>query len=102
MQPGQVELPPNLRAGPPVGQSHQRRDGHLHVHLNRPIARRSRRRNWSFPVGSAGFTEAEIWPLHPKEDVDLSKQRLDGLDAAESAAVALALQKDYAVLAPAG
>jgi O-antigen chain-terminating methyltransferase len=61
-----------------------------------------------FLVGSAGFTELETWALHPKEDVDLSGLTLEGVDAATSATVALALQKalfgpqDYAVLARAG
>ena len=46
-----------------------------------------------------------MWPLHPKEDVDLSGLALSGVDATASALVAGALQKalfgpqDYAVLA---
>ncbi|WP_214401137.1 methyltransferase domain-containing protein [Pseudonocardia lacus] len=58
-----------------------------------------------FLVGAVGFTDVEIVRLHPKEDLDLSGLRLDGISARASAAVALALQKglfgtqDYAVLA---
>jgi SAM-dependent methyltransferase len=58
-----------------------------------------------FLVLSVGFGETQVWPLHPKEDVDLSGLALPGVDEAASAAVAGALQKalfgpqDYAVLA---
>ncbi len=57
-----------------------------------------------FLVGAAGFTAVETVRLHPKEDLDLSGLRLDGVSPQASAAVALALQKalfgpqDYAVL----
>lgn len=58
-----------------------------------------------FLVRSAGFGETEVWPLHPKEEVDLSGLALPGVDEAASVALAGALQKalfgpqDYAVLA---
>ena len=58
-----------------------------------------------FLVAAAGFTDAEVWRLHPKEDVDLSGLALPGVDPAASALVAAALQRglfgpqDYAVLA---
>lgn len=61
-----------------------------------------------FLVGAVGFTDVEIVPLHPKDDVDLSGLRLDGIGPEATAAVALALQKglfgpqDFAVLATAG
>lgn len=61
-----------------------------------------------FLVGAAGFAQVETWALHPKEDLDLSGLMLQGVDAATSATVALALQKalfgpqDYAVLARVG
>ena len=57
-----------------------------------------------FLVRAAGFTGTEVWPLHPKEDVDLSGLALPGVDPAASALVAAALQRglfgpqDYAVL----
>ena len=58
-----------------------------------------------FLVRAVGFADVQVWPLHPKEDVDLSGLALPGVDPAGSAAVAGALQKglfgpqDYAVLA---
>jgi O-antigen chain-terminating methyltransferase len=58
-----------------------------------------------FLVRAVGFADVQVWPLHPKEDVDLSGLALPGVDPAASAAVAGALQKglfgpqDYAVLA---
>jgi SAM-dependent methyltransferase len=63
-----------------------------------------------FLVRASGFGGVEVWPLHPKEDLDLSGLRLDGVDAVATRTLAAALQKglfgpqDYAVLAevPAG
>jgi O-antigen chain-terminating methyltransferase len=53
---------------------------------------------------ASGFTDIRTWELHPKEDVDLSAMRLDGVAAADTAVLAAALQKglfgpqDYALL----
>jgi O-antigen chain-terminating methyltransferase len=61
-----------------------------------------------FLLRASGFVEVEVRPLHPKEDVDLSGLRLDGVPAADAAVLAAALQKglfgpqDYAVLATTG
>lgn len=61
-----------------------------------------------FLARASGFTGVETWALHPKEDLDLSGLRLDGVDPAAAATLAAALQKglfgpqDYAVLAEAG
>ena len=58
-----------------------------------------------FLVAACGFTDARTWELHPKEDVDLSGLRLDGVGARDTALLAAALQKglfgpqDYALLA---
>lgn len=57
-----------------------------------------------FLATAAGFTEVRTWELHPKEDVDLSGMRVDGVAAADTAVLAAALQKglfgpqDYALL----
>jgi O-antigen chain-terminating methyltransferase len=57
-----------------------------------------------FLAVESGFTDVRTWELHPKEDVDLSGMRLDGVDAADTAVLAAALQKglfgpqDYALL----
>ncbi len=57
-----------------------------------------------FLAAASGFTGIRTWELHPKEDVDLSGLRLDGVQAADTAALAAALQKglfgpqDYALL----
>lgn len=58
-----------------------------------------------FLARASGFTDVETWALHPKEDLDLSGLRLDGVAPAATATLAAALQKglfgpqDYAVLA---
>jgi SAM-dependent methyltransferase len=58
-----------------------------------------------FLAAASGFTDVRVWELHPKEDVDLSGLRLNGVGAAETALLAAALQKglfgpqDYALLA---
>jgi O-antigen chain-terminating methyltransferase len=58
-----------------------------------------------FLAAACGFTEIRTWELHPKEAVDLSGMRLDGVAAADTAGLAAARQKglfgpqDYAVLA---
>ncbi|HVH24248.1 MAG TPA: class I SAM-dependent methyltransferase [Pseudonocardia sp.] len=58
-----------------------------------------------FLVRTVGFAPPEIWPLHPKEEFDLSGLTLSGVEPAASAAVADALARglfgpqDYAVLA---
>jgi len=57
-----------------------------------------------FLATQSGFTDVRTWELHPKEDVDLSAMRLDGVAAADTAVLAAALQKglfgpqDYALL----
>jgi SAM-dependent methyltransferase len=57
-----------------------------------------------FLAVQSGFTDVRTWELHPKEDVDLSGMRLDGVAAADTAVLAAALQKglfgpqDYALL----
>jgi SAM-dependent methyltransferase len=57
-----------------------------------------------FLGAASGFTGIRTWELHPKEDVDLSGLRLDGVSAADTAVLAAALQKglfgpqDYAML----
>jgi SAM-dependent methyltransferase len=57
-----------------------------------------------FLATQSGFTAIRTWELHPKEDVDLSAMRLDGVGAADTAVLAAALQKglfgpqDYALL----
>jgi O-antigen chain-terminating methyltransferase len=61
-----------------------------------------------FLLRASGFAEVETWALHPKEDLDLSGLRLDGVDPGAAATLAAALQKglfgpqDYAVLAEVG
>jgi O-antigen chain-terminating methyltransferase len=61
-----------------------------------------------FLVRASGFTGVRTWALHPKEDLDLSGLRLDGVAPEATATLAAALQKglfgpqDYAVLAEAG
>ncbi len=58
-----------------------------------------------FLVSAAGFVDIEVRPLHPKEPVDLSGLRLDGVSAHDTELVAAALAKglfgpqDYAVIA---
>jgi O-antigen chain-terminating methyltransferase len=58
-----------------------------------------------FLVAVSGFTDVRLWELHPKEDVDLSGLRLEGVGARDTALLAAALQKglfgpqDYALLA---
>jgi len=58
-----------------------------------------------FLVSAAGFVDIEVRPLHPKEPVDLSRLRLDGVSAHDTGLVAAALAKglfgpqDYAVIA---
>lgn len=58
----------------------------------------------AFLAAASGFAEVVTWELHPKEDLDLSGLRLDGLRAADTAILAAALQKglfgpqDYALL----
>ncbi|MCO1654058.1 methyltransferase domain-containing protein [Pseudonocardia humida] len=60
-----------------------------------------------FLVRASGFADVQTWALHPKEDLDLSGLRLEGVDPAAAATLAAALQKglfgpqDYAVLAEA-
>lgn len=57
-----------------------------------------------FLAAACGFTAIRTWELHPKEHVDLSTMRVDGIGAADTAVLAAALQKglfgpqDYAVL----
>jgi SAM-dependent methyltransferase len=57
-----------------------------------------------FLAAACGFTDIRTWELHPKEDVDLSGMRLEGVAAPDTAVLAAALQKglfgpqDYAVL----
>lgn len=57
-----------------------------------------------FLVGAAGFVDIEVRPLHPKEQVDLSGLRLEGVSEHDAQLVATALTKglfgpqDYAVL----
>jgi hypothetical protein len=57
-----------------------------------------------FLATASGFTDIRTWELHPKEDVDLSGLRVDGVAAADTAVLAAALQKglfgpqDYALL----
>ncbi len=57
-----------------------------------------------FLAAASGFDEVRTWDLHPKEDVDLSGIRLDGVGDADAAVLAAALQKglfgpqDYALL----
>lgn len=57
-----------------------------------------------FLAAASGFTEIRTWELHPKENVDLSGMRVDGVGAADTAVLAAALQKglfgpqDYALL----
>jgi SAM-dependent methyltransferase len=60
-----------------------------------------------FLAAASGFTDVRVWELHPKEDVDLSGLRLEGVGARDTALLAAALQKglfgpqDYALLAAA-
>jgi SAM-dependent methyltransferase len=57
-----------------------------------------------FLAAQSGFTDIRTWELHPKEDIDLSGMRIDGVAAADTALLAAALQKglfgpqDYALL----
>ncbi len=57
-----------------------------------------------FLAAASGFSDIRTWELHPKEDVDLSGLRLEGVGAADTAVLAAALQKglfgpqDYALL----